>query len=80
MKITILFGGDFPDAITTPLGDTEACKESCVLAHNINDVVGYNLMALQVILSMGLFIIIRYLEPIHWTVLTGGYRNENNKG
>lgn len=46
----------FPDFVT--IAD-EPCKEkTCLLAHEINEAVGYPLMLLIVLLFIGLFIII----------------------
>lgn len=46
----------------------EACKTSeCELAHNINEIVGYQLMPIFLLLWLGLFIIIEILEEKYET-------------
>lgn len=64
-------------AWTTP---EKPCNESCRLANNINEVVGYNLQGLYIILGIGFLIIIifmyfqnRNLEDIYEAIkLKGG--------
>jgi len=52
-------------ATTTPIsGNYSNCKESCYLANEINEVVGYHLIAIYFIIGIGLFIIILFLENL----------------
>jgi hypothetical protein len=59
------------DATTTPLGNYSNCKEDCILAHNINEAVGYHLITIYFMLGIELFIIIMILENL-------GGNNETN--
>ena len=53
----------FPDAVTVSEPITkEACPDSCTLAHNMNDAVGYNLEGIFFVVAFGLFLTIGFLE------------------
>lgn len=45
-------------AKTIPETNIDNCKDACELAHNINEVVGYQLEPLIIIIGVGMLIII----------------------
>lgn len=53
---------DFPDLVTEAVDNFKNCNEYCNLAHNINEAVSYPLMGFFVLFSLGLLIIIQFLE------------------
>jgi len=56
----------FPDFVTIADGNYSMCTESCVLAHNINEVVGYHLLFFYVMIGLGIWIIIAIMELKLW--------------
>lgn len=53
-----------PDFATVPDGNYSKCTDSCVLAHHINESVGYHLMIFYCLIGLGFFFIIGVLELI----------------
>ena len=53
-------GIEFPNLVTTA---EEGCEnENCELAHEINEAVGYHLTPFYMLIAIGLFIIINFME------------------
>ena len=50
------------DSSTVTSGDHSNCKDNCNLAHEINDAIGYHIQFVYLIIGIGLFIIIMFLE------------------
>ena len=50
----ISYFADFPDFTTTP--DKPCPNDTCILANNINDVIGYHLIIVYCVASLGWFI------------------------
>lgn len=57
---------NFPDFTTTVSYNdyVEKCTDNCKLANNINEAVSYPLMAFYFVFSIGIFIIIGFLEEL----------------
>ena len=65
---------NFPDAAT--IIDKGVCKDNCILAHSINEIVGYNLFGLFGLFFIFAFIIILLLEE---TLIEKTYKNDNRR-
>jgi hypothetical protein len=56
----------FPNIVTVPDREitTDDCNDVCQLSHSINEVVGYSLIWIAVIIIIGMLYIMIYLQKI----------------
>jgi hypothetical protein len=72
----ISFFEEFPyRAVTIGEGNVENCDEYCVLSHNINESIGYQLIPVFLLLFIGLFYIIILLKKIYEELSLMNYLN-----
>jgi len=70
--------GSFPDAVT--YGERSCPNDYCTSNHNINEVVGYQLQPILVILGVGLLCIISFLESRKELEIKMYLNNKNQDG
>lgn len=63
MNSTVSYFSDFPRILT--IADSRCPNDVCSLAHNITEIVGYHLLVIFCLCSVGFLFLIFILEQIH---------------
>jgi len=68
---------DFPDITTSTTSDPSACVDECILAHNVNEAIGYPLFVFYAVIGIGIWVLIVVFDEISISILGGQDEEEN---
>lgn len=63
----IEYFSSFPDLATVPTYHPERCTGNCVLAHDLNEVVGYQLIMIYFMVGFGLLCLVGIAETFFYS-------------